>query len=88
MLYIGLKGLILTLYYSDLDAKENNRGEVLTKIGWNAQMENDGETYMHTDSVQDVFKKARKASDVIRVISVDERLKYISQLKKMSLTLH
>lgn len=83
LLYIGLKGLVLTLYYSDLDGSLLERGEVLQKMGWDPKMENDREMSMHQDSISTVFLQAKAAANEIKKIDLTERLKYISAIKKV-----
>ncbi len=90
LLYIGLKGLILTLYYSDLDSKEASRGEVLKKIEWNAQMENHQEWAMEEDKISKepvglIFKRARESAIHIKNLSLKERINIVNNLRQIIL---
>lgn len=87
-LYIGLKGLILTLYYSDLDAGNERRGPILKKIGWDAQMENDQEIFMtkgqnENERACDIFKKARLGLNSLKALKVSDRVNMIGLLKNI-----
>lgn len=72
-LNIGLKGLIMSLYYSDYtQARAIHRG-----IGWDAHC---GEKNMN--HVETAFTKVRSGKESLVRISVRERLKFIRHLKE------
>lgn len=90
LLYIGLKGLVLTLYYSDLDRVGTARGEVLNKLQWNPTMENDKEFFMFDglstpEKISKNFKRAREASINIRNLSLKQRINIVNNLRKVIL---
>lgn len=97
----GLKGVIFTLYYSNLNTKSKVIHEVLE---WDAKIvaypeEGDemqqltdeaiaGESQRHFDTVLDATtmrKFSRQAEPKIRALSVEARLRYIARLKEVIL---
>jgi acyl-CoA reductase-like NAD-dependent aldehyde dehydrogenase len=94
---IGLKGIVMTLYYSNLD--EGAANPILKTIHYNSHINSLGkdshmEQLLHdqnplskssTLSAKEVFERTRSASSEIRGLSVNERLKYITRIREVVL---
>ena len=98
MLNIGLKGIILTLYYSKIDDKDKFGEKIYHALDWDSKIatklpeEDSLRQYTDgfisqqvTDQKHDpkmVFALARQAEKELRQLSVAKRMHYISDLKK------
>jgi len=95
MLEIGVKGAIITPYYSNLTGKDYNGPKVFDVIGWDAgikveeEMESlvgEQEPCLENPSMEDIeniFKLAREVQPVIRELGLIKRLECISNLKEI-----
>lgn len=90
MLKLGLKGIIFTLYYSGLEDQEKYGKQILNTIGWDAQTPSyqpKGNTM--TENVKltpsQISKFSKDASKQIRELTIEQRLKYVTALKKLIL---
>jgi acyl-CoA reductase-like NAD-dependent aldehyde dehydrogenase len=91
---IGLKGLVMSLYYSNLTGPDYQGKKVFDIVGWNAKLimsHEDAPTqagqaainYDHPDGsgVAAIFARARQAQPGILAWGLNKRLEFISRLK-------
>lgn len=98
LIQIGIKGLIFTLYYSNLEDKEKSSERIYQAIEWETNIFTDEES-MTTNShppkknfenptaleVQQIYADAHIANKHIKNLSIKQRLLYISRLKDIIL---
>lgn len=77
MLTLGLRGLIYTPYYANLNSKYN----IHQTIGWEVNMET--VTQENSNEVQLIYKKAREAQSELQQLSIKEKIQIIKNLKKL-----
>lgn len=73
-LNIGIKGVVMTLYYSDATTDKRIHGT----IGWDTKC---GDVPDSGDPEQ-VFKTAREAQEALRRLTVEERLQFVRALRE------
>ena len=91
---IGLRGMLMSLYYSNLTGEGYRDRPVFDVIGWNARMaapsgeapaagDRPAIAYDHPagKDVDRIFARARHAQADIRSWSIDKRLEFITRLK-------
>ncbi len=99
MIQLGLKGLILTLYYSNIDDPQKTGMKIMEGIKWQtgvAPLEGDSKRVERTskttswknpdsNQITNVFDRSRTAEREISLMTVSQRLKYVTALKKLIL---
>lgn len=99
MIQLGLKGLILTLYYSNIDDINGTGKKIMEGIKWQTGVVPlDGDTLNtertnktkswdspNSNDVDVLFENSRLAEREISNLTVSQRLKFISSLKKLIL---
>ncbi len=84
LLSIGVKGVIFTMYYSDLEPKGNLR----QRLGWETNCGDPLVSCANGNTSTDVanfYNRSRSAQDLLRRMSVNDRLTYIRKLKEVVL---
>jgi acyl-CoA reductase-like NAD-dependent aldehyde dehydrogenase len=95
---IGLKGIIYTLYYSDLDTPGKNQKTILEILDWRTKMqtlERESEAAKQTSvfpltqndaiDINKIYAESSLAQEKIALLSLKERLDFISRLKDVIL---
>lgn len=90
LIQLGLKGVIFTLYYSGIDDQEGHGKRIHKLIGWDAQTPSYQPpeltmTETRNLSAKEVYSLAKQKRQEIRKLSVAQRLKYVTALKKIIL---
>ncbi|MCO4792820.1 MAG: aldehyde dehydrogenase family protein [Bacteriovoracaceae bacterium] len=99
MIQLGLKGIILTLYYSNLDDQNQYGEKIMKEINWSttvAKLDSDQEvpvmrketsswTNPSSDAVTQIYDNARSAEKEIYKMTVKQRRNFITSLKKLIL---
>jgi len=97
-IYIGIRGMFFTLYYSNIESDEGVGKEIMHNIKYDTQIirhDKDAlakpETNVmsienpNAEAITQIYSRAREAQKLLAVLSVSQRLKYVAALKEIIL---
>jgi acyl-CoA reductase-like NAD-dependent aldehyde dehydrogenase len=98
MILIGVKGLIFTLYYSNLEDKNNYGQKIHDLIDWDTKIVmNEGDDMLdqvkdaknlenpNQNEVEQIYKEAKGAQQELRRMTVHQRVNFVSNLREVIL---
>lgn len=87
MISVGLKGIIFTLYYSKLEDSKQYGRKIMETLDYNTKIVPPQHVLKSSlDSPTQFINKAVQAEMVIKNLTIDERLSYVSRIKETILS--